>query len=92
MMCGITGFFDKSSTLDEALVKKMTNSLQHRGPDSCGDYFIKDPNYSLGLGHTRLSILDLTDHGHQPMSVEDLTLVYNGEIYNFLEIRADLED
>jgi len=91
-MCGIVGFFDKSGALDEALVKQMTKSLHHRGPDSCGDYFIKDPNYSLGLGHTRLSILDLSDHGHQPMSVEDLTLVYNGEIYNFLEIRADLEN
>ena len=66
----------------------MTSALQHRGPDDQGIYI----NKSMGFGHRRLSIIDL-DSGQQPMSNEDgnLWITFNGEIYNFLEIRHELE-
>lgn len=82
-MCGIAGF---NWTSQEA-VEKMTDTLRHRGPDDRGVYL--DTNISLG--HTRLSIIDLSPKGHQPMKFEDLVLVYNGEIYNFKELRKQLE-
>jgi len=82
-MCGIVGFNSKKSlTLNE-----MLNSIHHRGPDDSGVY----EEDSVSLGHVRLSILDLTSHGHQPMSFENLVMVYNGEIYNFKEIKSELE-
>lgn len=84
-MCGICGFTYR----DETLIKRMTDSLRHRGPDDDGVY-VGD---NISLGHRRLSILDLSEAGHQPMSNEDKTLrvVHNGEIYNFKEIRKELE-
>ncbi len=85
-MCGICGFIGFK---DPDLIKRMIDILRHRGPDSCGDY--TDP--FITLGHTRLSIVDLTQSANQPMFNEDNTvvLVYNGEIYNQKEIRSDLE-
>src|SRR5687767_13514840 len=67
----------------------MTQTLNHRGPDDSGVQSVGP----AGLGHTRLSILDLTAAGHQPMQTADgrVTLVYNGEIYNFAELRRRLE-
>ena len=84
-MCGITGFW---GTPDRQLLEAMTASLFHRGPDDVG--FREDETASLGF--RRLSIIDL-DHGNQPMSMDDdrLHLVYNGEVYNFRELRAELE-
>lgn len=85
-MCGICGFygFDDKNTL-----KKMIKVLFHRGPDGNGLY--TDENVSLG--HTRLSIIDLSERGKQPMSNEDGTIwiAYNGETYNFMDLRNDLE-
>ena len=83
-MCGINGF----SWKDEALIKRMNSVTEHRGPDDAG--FLTDENVSLG--HSRLSIIDLSEKGHQPMSNEDLSLwiIYNGEVYNFDELRKDL--
>lgn len=67
------------------------DSLQHRGPDSCGAYSVETGHAAVYLGHTRLSILDLSPNGAQPMHKEDLTLVFNGEIYNYVELRDELE-
>ncbi len=88
-MCGICGKINlNNEPIDEALLKRMTLCLSHRGPDDEGLY-IKN---NIGLGHRRLSIIDLSPLAHQPMSNEDGTvwIVYNGEIYNFPELREDL--
>src|SRR5512135_1034664 len=84
-MCGICGFNGR----DPKLIRRMAQVIAHRGPDQDG-FFESD---AWSLGHRRLSIIDLSEHGRQPMTNEDGTLqvVYNGEIYNFQEIQADLE-
>lgn len=89
-MCGITGFIDFNRSSSTQILDQMTFVLSHRGPDDSGIYFEEYDNCQIGLGHRRLSILDLSENGSQPMSFEDLTLVFNGEIYNFEEIREDL--
>ena len=89
-MCGIAGFIDSSDMLDETTLKRMQVSLQHRGPDDRGLMLSTDGNTRVGLAHTRLSILDLSAAGHQPMRFGPFSIVYNGEIYNFREIREDL--
>lgn len=81
-MCGIAGFNWK----DNAAIEAMAEAMRHRGPDDRGSYL--DDNVSLG--HTRLSILDLSPKGHQPMYFQNLAIVFNGEIYNFQEIRDEL--
>jgi len=87
-MCGICGIVDPSGVSQEEILG-MTSLLAHRGPDDQGIYV----NREVGLGHRRLSIIDL-DGGHQPMSNEDrnLWIAYNGEIYNFQDIRKGLEE
>lgn len=89
-MCGITGIYNLNSKSQnqnsKLIIEKMTDTLVHRGPDDEG-YFI-DKN--IALGHRRLSIIDLTKAGHQPMKFGDFIIVYNGEIYNYLEIREEL--
>lgn len=89
-MCGISGivYRDPHHPLDRDLVRAMARTLAHRGPDSEGYLF--DPG--AGLGHRRLSVIDLAE-GHQPVFNEDRTraVVFNGEIYNFPELRAELE-
>lgn len=89
-MCGIAGVlrFD-GGPVDAGLVKAMTDSLAHRGPDGEGTY-ISGP---VGLGHRRLAIIDLSAAGRQPMSNEDesVWVIFNGEIYNFRELRRELE-
>ncbi len=89
-MCGIAGVFSQGKA-DAASVQTMCSSLAHRGPDDSGIVELADGR--LILGHRRLSILDLSPLGHQPMSTADRSLwtVFNGEIYNFREIRAELE-
>lgn len=89
-MCGITGLFLRNEQPAEpSRLQKMTDSLAHRGPDDRG-LWIQGP---IGLGHRRLSILDLSAAGHQPMASHDgnAMLVFNGEIYNFRELRRELE-
>lgn len=85
-MCGICGIVGHSP--DQELLVRMNNRITHRGPDDGGIYL----NQSVGLGHRRLSIIDLAG-GHQPMFSEDrsVVLVYNGEIYNYLELKQELE-
>jgi asparagine synthase (glutamine-hydrolysing) len=88
-MCGITGIFSfDGAPVDPARLEAMTTALGHRGPDGSGRLL----NGPVGLGHRRLSIIDI-DGGHQPLSNEDDTVhvVFNGEIYNFIELRAELE-
>ncbi|MFA6096756.1 MAG: asparagine synthase (glutamine-hydrolyzing) [Candidatus Paceibacterota bacterium] len=89
-MCGIAGIykFNKGS-VDRGMIKKMTDALAHRGPDDEGSY-IKD---HVGLGHRRLSIIDISPLGHQPMSDESgkIWIVFNGEIYNYIELRRELQ-
>ncbi len=86
-MCGIVGF---SGPWGLGALRKGISALAHRGPDDRGEYLQKE--HGVGLGHTRLSILDLSEHGHQPMlrAQGDVVLVFNGEIYNFAELRDQL--
>ncbi|SBS27002.1 Asparagine synthetase [glutamine-hydrolyzing] 1 [Marinomonas spartinae] len=89
-MCGISGFVDFKRRGNEILTD-MIASINHRGPDDQGCYFFSSEQYSGGLAHARLSILDLSKNGHQPMCFESLVMIYNGEVYNFKEIRLELE-
>jgi asparagine synthase (glutamine-hydrolysing) len=93
-MCGICGKLDfTGSPVEETLLRRMSDLLAHRGPDDSGVYLRHQGNISCGLGHRRLSIIDLTEAGRQPMSNEDgsLWMVFNGEIYNFCALREELE-
>jgi|APSaa5957512535_1039671.scaffolds.fasta_scaffold25807_1 asparagine synthase (glutamine-hydrolysing) len=90
-MCGFSGFIDFRKKLNLNMVKKMTNALTHRGPDDAGYFFSQGSKFNIGMGHRRLSILDLSKKGVQPMSFNELKIVYNGEVYNFREIRIELE-
>lgn len=89
-MCGISGFIDFSGKSTDSDVVKMTDVLFRRGPDDSGFVFESMKSGNVGLGHRRLSILDLSADGHQPMTFGNITVVYNGEIYNFREIREEL--
>ena len=87
-MCGIAGF---SGALPKALLARANHAQRHRGPDDCGQFF--DGQAGIGLAHLRLSILDLSPSGHQPMATDDgkVVITFNGEIYNFRELRGELE-
>ena len=89
-MCGIAGYVGKTFSPDHCLFE-MINAIKHRGPDDSGVWF--DKNAGIGLGHARLSILDLTSAGHQPMlSVsKNFVMIFNGEIYNHIKLRKDLD-
>lgn len=89
-MCGIVGFIDYNHKFDKNILQSMRDTLIHRGPDDSGLLFESNELYNIGLGHRRLSILDLSKNGKQPMKFKHLTIVYNGEIYNFREIRKNL--
>ncbi len=90
-MCGIAGFIDFNRASSEQDLERMTNSLEHRGPDGFGTFMQNTSEYKIGLGHRRLSILELSELGTQPMNWNQFTIVFNGEIYNFSEIKAELE-
>jgi len=89
-MCGITGIYynDHSRQPHQALLRKMCTVLSHRGPDNAGIWI----GGNIGFGHTRLSIIDLSHSGNQPMSNEDesVWITFNGEIYNFPELKDEL--
>lgn len=89
-MCGIAGFIDFKSTITREVLFQMVNSMQHRGPDDSGIEFFEEKNALIGFGQARLSIIDLSTAGHQPMHFKQLSIVFNGEIYNFKEIRTEL--
>ena len=93
-MCGIVGainFKDSSFEISESYIIKMRDTMIHRGPDGSGVWV--SPNKNVGIGHRRLSIIDLSESSSQPMFNEDenLCLAFNGEIYNHSEIRKELE-
>lgn len=93
-MCGVTGILDLGGATSEALlldVERMTLTLAHRGPDDSGSWV--DAEHGIALGHRRLSIIDLSPCGHQPMLSHDgrYVITFNGEIYNFRALRAELE-
>ena len=89
-MCGISGIISYKNYCDIDYISSMINDIKHRGPDGSGVFEFKHKSFTLGLGHRRLSILDLSPKGNQPMHYLNLTIVYNGEIYNFREIRKEL--
>jgi asparagine synthase (glutamine-hydrolysing) len=88
-MCGITGSYQQAD--GQKLVDIMTDRIAHRGPDAGGTWSHEGDRVAVHLGHRRLSIIDLSAAANQPMSKDGLTLVYNGELYNFKELRADLK-
>lgn len=93
-MCGICGIYDYGSAspgFDESLLVTMSDTMRHRGPDDHGTFVSRDRR--AGFGFRRLSIVDLSPAGHQPMSTPDgnLTIVFNGEIYNHLSLRTEFE-
>ncbi|MBI2495805.1 MAG: asparagine synthetase B, partial [Candidatus Omnitrophica bacterium] len=88
-MCGIAGLFQFSGMpVSQAVIERMTRTLAHRGPDGEG-WHVEGP---IGLGHRRLAVLDLSEAGAQPMASADgqLWVTYNGELYNFQDLRAEL--
>jgi asparagine synthase (glutamine-hydrolysing) len=90
-MCGIAGFIDFNKKQRESQLQAMTDVLAHRGPDGDGCALWKTPQASIGFGHRRLSIIDLSESGRQPMSKYGLHITFNGEIYNYKEIRKELK-
>lgn len=91
-MCGIAGFVDLQFRSRKIDLESMTSTLEHRGPDAYGNFWIDNGKLQVGLGHARLSILDLSEVANQPMKIGDYVIVYNGEVYNFQEIRKKLEE
>jgi asparagine synthase (glutamine-hydrolysing) len=94
-MCGICGFIGKKDNMSfdcGDLLIRMTESLIHRGPDATGHAILGTEDTVVGFGHRRLSIIDITQNANQPLGNEDGTIivVYNGEIYNYSELRKEL--
>jgi len=89
-MCGIAGIWNEGGVVDLALVRAMTAALRHRGPDGRGDW--GNATGTVGFGHARLAIIDLSAAGAQPMVADDagLAITFNGEIYNYQELRERL--
>ena len=89
-MCGFVGICSKESLSDRSWITVACNKIAHRGPDDSGEWWTDDSR--VGMGHRRLSIIDLSSSGHQPMCRRDwgLTVVFNGEIYNYQEIKLEL--
>ena len=91
-MCGFAGYIDFNQKSSKKELIKMNDVIQHRGPDAADYYFKEKDNYKIGLGHRRLSIIDLHESSNQPMLYKDLVIVFNGEIYNYKEIKKELLD
>src|SRR6476469_6979926 len=89
-MCGIAGLIT-AGRVDPQLLRHMTSVLAHRGPDGDGCWI--DPEFHVGLGHRRLAVVDLSPQGRQPMVSSDgrWTITYNGEIYNHILLRSQLD-
>ena len=88
-MCGLSFYLTKDSA-HEVELRRSLQKISHRGPDSSGTYFAKTTNFFVGMGHNRLSIVDLSTLGEQPMVSGTSRIIFNGEIYNFKEIRRNL--
>src|ERR1700752_4906185 len=89
-MCGIAGIISLNEPVEIHQLKQMTDSIAHRGPDGEGHWLNADK--TVGLGHRRLSIIDLSDDAKQPMYFADgrFAITFNGEIYNYLELKEQL--
>lgn len=90
-MCAILGIASQKSVIDRGWLTAGGDAMRHRGPDDAGEWWA--PDGRIGLGHRRLAIIDLSPAGHQPMkdATGELCIVFNGEIYNFAELRAELK-
>ena len=87
-MCGIAGYYNFKGETDRERFENMVDIIEHRGPDDRGTYF----QGGLALGHRRLSIIDLSKDGHQPFFYKErYVTIFNGEIYNYKELRAELK-
>lgn len=91
-MCGIYGYVSSRGGIQPEILRRMGDTLRHRGPDDEGEWIRHSEELAVALGHKRLSIIDLTSAAKQPISDEDgkIWLTYNGEIYNFRELRSEL--
>jgi len=91
-MCGIYGYVSSRGGIQPEILRRMGDTLRHRGPDDEGEWIQHSEELAVALGHKRLSIIDLTSAAKQPISDEDgkIWLTYNGEIYNFRELRSEL--
>ena len=81
-MCGITGFADFNKQTGREILEKMNRTLAHRGPDGEGYGIYNSDAATVGFGHRRLSIIDLSEGGSQPQTYQHLHISYNGEVYN----------
>jgi asparagine synthase (glutamine-hydrolysing) len=91
-MCGISGFIDYHKNTSREILEKMNRIMEHRGPDGEGFAMFNADDAGVGLGHRRLSIIDLSEGGRQPKTYKNLHITFNGEIYNYKEIKARLEE
>jgi asparagine synthase (glutamine-hydrolysing) len=94
-MCGITGFVDFNNTVKynpKVVITEMNNTLHHRGPDDKGSDIFDLNEVTIAFAQARLSIIDLSSAGHQPMNYKNLSIVFNGEIYNYKELKTELEN
>ena len=90
-MCGLFAVFDRRRGIDRDSLEAATDALAHRGPDARGTLILETPGAVAGFGHRRLSILDPAARSDQPFHARDAALVFNGEIYNYRELRAGME-
>jgi len=90
-MCGISGFTDFNKKTDRNILEKMNRTMVHRGPDGEGYGMYTTDAATIGLGHRRLSIIDLSEGGSQPQTFQSLHITFNGEVYNYAEIKKELE-
>src|SRR6476469_10132717 len=88
-MCGVAGSYQQAD--GKVVVNAMIDRRGHRGPDACGVRELVDPETAVVLAHRRLAIIDLSTAADQPLGKDGLTLSYNGELYNYREIRRELE-
>jgi len=92
-MCGFVGFVATNAGDNcPKILDAMTDAIRHRGPNDRGTLVnsMQNVRMTVGLGHRRLSIIDLSEHSHQPMVDSSIALVFNGEIYNYIELRDEL--
>ena len=89
-MCGIVGIASKLAVGNQRWLSSAIDTLGHRGPDGIGEWW--SPDLRVGLGHTRLAVLELSHAGHQPMHLYGLSIVFNGEIYNHSDLRVELSE
>ena len=90
-MCGIAGFIDFTNASSQDILKQCTDVLSHRGPDGSGYEFFQNDHCQVGLGHRRLSIIDLSNAASQPMWYKNSCIIFNGEMYNYAEVKRELE-